>query len=68
MLKINFSTRSDAFYPNARMEIACVLRGIVAEIDEGKSEGACVDSNGNSVGQWLYRPNPERTKAPPRKR
>jgi len=51
-VKIEFSTDNAAFEAPADYMIATVLREIAMKIEGGKTEGAVVDINGNTIGQW----------------
>lgn len=35
-----------------RREIARILRDVACKVEQGRDCGACVDVNGNSVGEW----------------
>ena len=51
-VKIEFSTDNDSFLVAKDYMIATVLREIAMKIEVGKKEGAVMDNNGNTVGQW----------------
>ncbi|MBT94330.1 MAG: hypothetical protein CMA60_05835 [Euryarchaeota archaeon] len=56
-VKIEFSTVNATFLAADGINvsdymIATVLREIAMKIEGGKTEGAVVDNNGNTVGQW----------------
>jgi hypothetical protein len=51
-VKIEFSTDNAAFEVAKDYMIATVLRELAMKIEAGKTEGAVVDNNGNTVGQW----------------
>ena len=51
-VKIEFSTNNASFEVAKDYMIATVLREIAMKIEGGKTEGAVVDNNGNTVGQW----------------
>jgi len=54
--RISIATDGAAFYPNARMELTAILRGVIANMDRGAdmSRRKLLDSNGNFVGlvEW----------------
>lgn len=64
MLKIEFKTGNAAFNdpctgePNAiyeRNECIRILKEITKRLENGYSEGSCMDLNGNKVGTWELR-------------
>ncbi len=55
MVKIQFNTGNAAFEDsNDVYEIARILKDIADRIESGRTEGKCVDYNGNVVGEWSY--------------
>lgn len=55
MVKIQFNTGNAAFEePYDTIEIARILRDIADKIENGRTEGKCIDINGNGVGTWSY--------------
>ena len=63
MFKIEFSTGNAAFHADdptdkwwdnmcRNTEIKNVLKNIINQLENGKTEGSCVDINGNRVGTW----------------
>lgn len=58
MLKLEFATDSAAFAEHDRAEIATILNLLAVKIFKGSdTEGLIRDSNGNTVGSWLYEIN-----------
>lgn len=64
MIKIEFKTDGAAFNdpytgePNGmceREECIRILKGVIEKLENGYSEGACMDINGNKVGTWELR-------------
>lgn len=63
MLKIEFTTNGAAFEDeytettwdkmyHRNEEVKRVLKNICNQLDNGKTYGACMDINGNKVGEW----------------
>ena len=58
MLTIKFSTSNAAFhdddYDNIAIanECARILKVTASKIQDGYTEGKCIDYNGNVVGEW----------------
>lgn len=56
MVNITFRTGNAAFEePDDVYEIARILRDIADKIENGRTEGSCIDYNGNGVGAWFYK-------------
>lgn len=50
---IKIDTDNAAFEPDARSEIAAILRDLVLVLENGgRSDGGVRDTNGNMVGYW----------------
>lgn len=56
MLSIKFHMDNAAFEDNPEGETVRILKGIIGKIEQGRTSGPCMDSNGNKVGQWFYDP------------
>lgn len=59
MLSIKFHMENAAFQDDPDGETVRILRGIIGKIQAAGSHsacGACMDANGNKVGQWFYDP------------
>lgn len=41
-----------AFEDNAHGEVRRILHGIIERLGSMRSSGACMDINGNKVGEW----------------
>jgi len=55
MVNIQFNTGNAAFEDSYdTIEIARILRDIADKIESGRTEGKCIDYNGNGVGTWSY--------------
>ena len=61
MFKLRINTANAAFHDTAgdmpdvyakRGEVRRILYRVIEDIAIGKSEGSCVDMNGNIVGTW----------------
>ena len=64
MFELKINTGNDAFRPEyyglgseawiiaARTEINRIMKDVVRNMDLQKTEGKCIDSNGNIVGEW----------------
>jgi len=54
MVTIEFATDNEAFQDdNLAYETARILREVAKRIVvDGRSKGACIDINGNTVGKW----------------
>ena len=61
MLKLEIRTDGAAFrdpytgdydsYSEAR-EICRILKGVIQKLEVGYTDGTCIDTNGNRVGEW----------------
>lgn len=59
MLSIKFHMENAAFQDDPDGETVRILRGIIGKIQAAGSFGACgacMDINGNKIGQWFYDP------------
>lgn len=54
MFKVEFDTSNDAFEVGGVSEIAACLTIIAGKVEDGETEGAIKDSNGNTVGSWTW--------------
>ena len=65
---LEFTTDNDAFYPALGMEICATLRELIHQFESGQqyldrdqsASGNLRDSNGNTIGHWLYKPHTAR--------
>lgn len=55
---LTFDTDNDAFQNENDLveEIPRILRTIATKFEHGRTEGAVMDVNGNSIGRWEYTP------------
>lgn len=61
MMKIEIRTENEAFrdpftgdydaYAEAR-EICRILKDVIQKLEVGYTDGTCIDTNGNRVGEW----------------
>jgi hypothetical protein len=51
MFELKLSTANAAF-DDPYNECARILRAVARAVDEGRENGPCHDSNGNTVGSW----------------
>ena len=54
-LKIEINSENDAIKRSPEDEAAKLVNDVIRKIKEGRTEGHCMDTNGNSVGEWEYR-------------
>lgn len=55
-MKIRIVVNMDnAAFDDNPAELADILSDVAAAVDHGQTGGRCMDSNGNSVGQWEVR-------------
>ena len=55
MFTIKIKTGNAAFQDagdDGKSEVARILRDIADKLESGHEHGACVDANGNRVGEW----------------
>ena len=54
MFTLKLKTDNAAFneYAGAGYEVARILRAVANKLEEDADRGACLDSNGNRVGEW----------------
>jgi len=54
MFSLSFTTNSAAFDGDERyMESGRILADVASRVADGQTSGACRDSNGNRVGEWV---------------
>lgn len=51
-LTIEFNMDNAAFEDDSGAEAARILRKIAADLDNGGTDGRCMDYHGNGVGEW----------------
>lgn len=51
-ITINIKTSNAAFEEDIHEETGRIITAVAIGIDNGRSEGRCIDSNGNIVGDW----------------
>ena len=49
---VNIAMGNEAFEDAGGREVARILRDIAAKLERGEDQGACMDANGNRVGEW----------------
>lgn len=50
--KVEFDCDNEAFSDDPALEIARILREVIRKLELGQTEGACMDVNGNRVGEF----------------
>ena len=52
--EMSFDCVGAAFEMNPSFEIAVCVQKVVHHINDGQTEGAIVDANGNRIGRWGF--------------
>ena len=47
-----FFAPDNAAFEDKGIECAWILKQIIEKLDDGRTDGPCMDSNGNKVGEW----------------
>ena len=64
MFELKMTTGNAAFFDDAgdtsdgfakRVEVARILHHTIEQIRAGKTQGCCIDYNGNVVGEWIMK-------------
>lgn len=53
-LNINTDCGNEAFTDNTEAEVLRILKDVIKKIQTGKEYGACMDINGNKVGEFSF--------------
>lgn len=54
MFKLEFRTDNAAFEDNYQQEAERILTLVSYSIGQGKTDGRCIDANGNHIGNWSF--------------
>ena len=52
---VTVHTENESFTEDPAAEIASILEAVGRLLQDGRTSGTCIDSNGNSVGEWRFR-------------